>query len=274
LVRASVIIPCHDAARFLRVALASVQAQSMADLEVLAVDDHSTDDTASILQDAASDDPRIRPLRNAGAGGAGPARNVGLDHARGDHVAFLDADDAWHPEKLARQLAFMDRTRAKVSYTDYRGLLPDGRLGGAAGVPASLDGRQLLRDTAIGCSTVVVRREVLGDDRFPALQRRQDLALWLTLLRRVDRAHGLQEVLTAYRTGHVSVSSDRGKAARDSWRVMRAYAPASVAALAVSYPWYAWHAYRRKRRLATPDPGARWPSALGGEAGAGQRKAT
>lgn len=103
----SVIIPAYNADRFIRDTLTTVAAQTYAAIEILVVDDGSTDNTAKIVSAFTAQDPRIRLIQTRN-GGVARARNIGLQEARGRYVAFLDADDLWHPEKIARQVAFMD----------------------------------------------------------------------------------------------------------------------------------------------------------------------
>src|SRR5512147_1419439 len=98
----SVITPAYNAERFIAQTLDSVLAQTHGDWELVVADDSSTDGTASIAEDYARRDGRIRLLRMPGNQGQGPARNAALGVAHGDFVAFLDADDLWDPEKLAR----------------------------------------------------------------------------------------------------------------------------------------------------------------------------
>ncbi|QRV15892.1 glycosyltransferase [Haloterrigena salifodinae] len=100
--RVSVVIPTYDRAETLPRAIDSALAQTIDDLEVVVVDDGSTDETPSVLADY--DDPRVRPVVHATNQGANVARNTGIEHARGEYVAFLDSDDEWRPEKLERQL--------------------------------------------------------------------------------------------------------------------------------------------------------------------------
>lgn len=96
----SVIIPCRDAAATLPSALASLRAQTWQDWEAICVDDGSCDDTAEVIDRVARLDDRVRRVTIA-PGGPGLARNIGaLAHARGDLIAFLDADDLWRPGKL------------------------------------------------------------------------------------------------------------------------------------------------------------------------------
>ncbi len=107
----SVVIPTHDRAAATERAARSVLAQSHRALELLVIDDGSTDGTAERVE--ALGDPRLRVVRQRNAGVAA-ARNRGLAEAKGAYVAFLDSDDAWRPDKLARQVAALEAAPARV----------------------------------------------------------------------------------------------------------------------------------------------------------------
>ena len=100
-VTVSVVVPAYNYARYLPKAIDSALGQTHPPLEVIVVDDGSTDDTPRVLAAYAD---RIRVIRQANQG-AGAARNAGIAAARGEYVAFLDSDDLWHPRKLELQLA-------------------------------------------------------------------------------------------------------------------------------------------------------------------------
>ena len=102
----SVIIPVYNGARFLGAALASVQQQSHQPLEIIVIDDGSTDHTAAVVHQAAQGTTQLRYIYQPNAGPA-TARNHGIALAQGDLFAFLDADDWWHPEKLERQVTLL-----------------------------------------------------------------------------------------------------------------------------------------------------------------------
>ena len=103
----SVIIPTHNYGRFIGEAIASVLEQGIGDLEIIVIDDASTDDTQEVL--ASFRDSRIRVLSmREHSGGAGVVRNEGLNQARGQFITFLDADDRWRPNKLSHQLTIME----------------------------------------------------------------------------------------------------------------------------------------------------------------------
>ncbi len=100
----SVVVPTHNRARLLRRTLRSILAQHMVDLEVVVIDDGSTDDTG----DVAATDPRVLVIRNRESAGVSAARNRGIAAARGEWIAFCDDDDLWSPDKLNRQLTAAD----------------------------------------------------------------------------------------------------------------------------------------------------------------------
>jgi glycosyltransferase involved in cell wall biosynthesis len=122
--RVSVIIPAYNCARWLGQAIDSVLGQTLRDLELLVIDDGSTDATGEVAR-AYGD--RLRYARQENRGPAA-ARNHGMRLARGELIAFLDADDLWLPAKLERQAALLDRDpRVGVVYCDGLFIDPDGR---------------------------------------------------------------------------------------------------------------------------------------------------
>jgi glycosyltransferase involved in cell wall biosynthesis len=121
--RVSVIVPAYNAAATIERTISSVLNQTYVDLEVLAVDDGSTDETAALVQRFANVDCRIRLLQKPN-GGLVSARNHGIAHANGEFIAPIDADDLWHPEKIRKQVALMRDRGARVGliYTWARGI--------------------------------------------------------------------------------------------------------------------------------------------------------
>jgi glycosyltransferase involved in cell wall biosynthesis len=103
--KVTVLIPTYNYGRFIAEAIRSVQAQTLQDFEIIVVDDGSTDDTQAVL--AGFDEPRLRVVRIPNSGVA-VARNTGLEQARGQYIAQLDADDRWRPTMLERTVALLD----------------------------------------------------------------------------------------------------------------------------------------------------------------------
>jgi teichuronic acid biosynthesis glycosyltransferase TuaG len=245
----SIITPAHDAARFVLDTIRSVQAQSYRHWEQIVIDDASRDRTRDLVAEAARGDPRIRLValdRNSGPAGA---RNAGLAEARGRYVAFLDADDLWLPEKLARQLAFMRDRDAAFSFTAYSIIDEQGHaVGQPVRVPARIDYRGLLKNTTIGCLTVVLDRERVGGPlSMPDLPQHEDLSLWFRLLKGGMIAHGLPEILARYRVVAGSASRNKLRAARHMWKVYREQEGLAVPDAMWCYAHYAWRAYWKNR---------------------------
>ncbi|MGL4384463.1 MAG: glycosyltransferase family 2 protein, partial [Flavobacterium sp.] len=115
----SIIIPTYNSADFIADTLASVQQQTYPNWEVILVDDGSTDITLAIAQNIAQTDHRIRIFKNPINSGTGVTRNNALHHCQGNYIAFLDADDVWKPNKLERQLQFMQEQQQPFTFSFY-----------------------------------------------------------------------------------------------------------------------------------------------------------
>jgi glycosyltransferase involved in cell wall biosynthesis len=227
----SVIIPVFNTERLVAEAIRSVLAQTHEDFELILVDDGSTDGSAAVC--AGFDDPRIRLVRQQNRGLAG-ARNAGIRHARGDLLAFLDADDAWMPDKLVRHLDHLgSHPEVGVSFS-HSALMDDaGRLTGRYQTPPGGDvspGQLLMDNPVANGSTPVVRREALDAIAFdrgercwfdPELRRVEDLDCWLRIALSTSwRIACLPEVLTVYRLSSAGLSTDGAAMLADWQRVL------------------------------------------------------
>ncbi len=194
----SVIIPTRNCLRYLKQAIRSAQQQTLSAIEIIVADDHSEDGTWAWLSEASRADPRIRPIQ-VSAGNPASARNQAAACSRADLLAFLDADDLWHAEKLRQQIAYhQQHPNLQMSYTDYRhvGEQGDDRgtcfeywSEGAAFVSSAtyqVDRHaavRLFKQNLVGTSTVVVRKAEFArlggfNERLPSAE---DWDLWLRL---------------------------------------------------------------------------------------------
>jgi glycosyltransferase involved in cell wall biosynthesis len=207
----SVVIPAFNKAIYLSDTLRSVLAQTFHDFEVLVVDDGSTDNVTVVVESLMCCDERIRLIRQDNSG-VSAARNRGVTEARGEWVAFLDADDWWHPDYLTHQaLAIACFARVDMVATQLRKVpdapawnpLPWPVLPAAPAVALITDlPARWMQGIPFFTSSVVVRR-----DRLAAMQpcfavgesHGEDLDLWFRLAEHTDIAH-TQAPLVAYRT--------------------------------------------------------------------------
>jgi glycosyltransferase involved in cell wall biosynthesis len=214
----SVITALYNAGAFIGTTIESVLAQSFADWEMIIVDDCSTDDSASVVTGYAALDPRIVLVSLAENSGAAVARNSAIELARGRYLAFLDSDDSWHPDKLRKQLAFMQDNSYAFTHTWYERQDEAGRpLGNLVRPPAVLDYRTLLRSNFIACLTVIYDTECLGKVYMPLIRKRQDYGLWLRILKQGEQAHVLPENLAVYRVRSGSISGNKLEMIRYNW---------------------------------------------------------
>lgn len=244
----SIITPAYKAEKIIAETIRSVQCQSYPDWEMLIVDDGSTDDTALVVAEFAEKDSRIRLIRQKNAGPA-MARQAALDNIQGRYIAFLDSDDLWLPQKLEKQLAFMTRNHAAITYTAFRRIQADGSgLGHLIRIPPQLSYRKLLGNTALATSTVVIDRSITGKFKMTKTYY-DDFVLWLEILKRGHIAMGLNEDLMRYRVMGQSVSRNKIKSARMVWQTYRQIEKLSLYVSAVHFARYVLNAWRKYRKF-------------------------
>ena len=115
----SIITPSFNSEKFISATLQSVQNQTHKNWEMIIVDDCSQDKTVAIIESFIENDPRIQLYKLEENSGAGIARNTAIKTAKGDYIAFLDADDLWKPEKLQKQLVFMQTNNLPFTFSFY-----------------------------------------------------------------------------------------------------------------------------------------------------------
>ena len=219
----SIVIPVHNAEQYIEQTVRSVQAQTEQDFELLLVEDNSKDASVKVLKKLAAEDARIRVFLNGEPHGACHARNLGIREAEGRYLAFLDADDLWRPEKLAKSLAYMRETDGAFVFTAYEfGDREANGTGKIVHVPARLAYRQALPRTVIFTSTVVFDLTKLQKEQiFMPDITSEDTATWWNILRSGVTACGLDENLVTYRRAGKSLSSNKLEAIRRIWILYR-----------------------------------------------------
>lgn len=236
----SVIIPVYNSAAYIGETLDSVIAQrgycDGEKMEIILVDDGSSDDTVEVIRNyvnhinSKSKEIRekeaqgdkgssyvnhkpvsIRIIPNADKKGAAGARNTGIDEAKGEYIAFIDADDKWLGDKLEKQMKLMKETGAAFSFTGYE--YADENcigMGKTAKVPARIGYREALKNTTIFTSTVILDMKKLAkeDIYFPYIAS-EDTANWWKILKKTGYAAGLDKPLTLYRRSGGTLSSNK-----------------------------------------------------------------
>lgn len=196
----SVIMPSYNASRFIGASIDSVLSQTYKHLELLITDDHSTDaETIELLKEYAEKDSRVRIFLLPENNGPGFARNNSIKEARGRYIAFCDSDDRWMPDKLEKQIEFIKKQKCCLCFSSYLVCGEDDEHRGIVIAPSIMTLNNLKHDNKIGCLTAIYDTQPYGKFFMPTIRKRQDWALFLTILKSCGKAYGMVEPLAIYR---------------------------------------------------------------------------
>ncbi|WP_445490703.1 teichuronic acid biosynthesis protein TuaG [Niallia sp. 03133] len=243
----SIIMPSYNSRKYIQESIHSVLQQTYKNWELIIVDDCSSDGSQVLLQELEKEDKRIQVFYEKENGGAAVARNKALQQAKGRFVAFLDSDDRWKPNKLAVQIAFMKQNQYTFTFTAYEYMSEEAALlGKIVYAPKEVTYQDMLKNTIVGCLTVVIDQKKTGPFQMPDIRTRQDLATWLSILKKGYRAYGINEVLAEYRVGNISISGNKWRAAQKTWYVYRQVENLNLIKATWCFSHYAFHAVRKR----------------------------
>ena len=216
----SVIIPAYNCTAFLGQALDSALAQDVP-MEILVVDDCSQDDVAGFME-RYRDCPQVRCLRNETRMGVAETRNRGVSAARGEYVAFLDADDYWEKDKLKKQLKLI-REKGTVLCSTARELMnPDGTLTGyIIPVKPEIGYRDLQLHNQINCSSVLIKTQVAREFPMHHDDSHEDYLMWLEVLEKYGKVCAIHDPLMKYRMTDTGKSGNKWNSAKMTYRTYR-----------------------------------------------------
>lgn len=204
-----IITPAYNCRNTVKATYDSIFSQTFSDWEWIVVDDCSNDGSFEYIKELTKEDNRVTVLQTPKNSGTAVARNIGLKHAKGRYITFLDSDDVLDPNYLECQLEFMKehgplisagyRRKAKHTCTDF--LVPD-----------EVDYKKALKGNPLSCLTTMYDREVIGEVFFPEdIDRPEDYVFWLNILKKGIIARGNPVVLATYNIMEGSKSSNKFK---------------------------------------------------------------
>jgi len=202
----SIIMPSYNTGRFIAKTIESVLAQSYSDWELIIVDDCSKDNTDDVVTQYLVD-ARIRYIKNETNSGAAVSRNRALREATGKWIAFLDSDDLWHPQKLEKQISFMEKNNYHFSYTNYEEISEESQpLGVSVTGPKKITKAGMYNYCWPGCLTVMYDAEHVGLIQIEDIKKNNDYAMWLKACKKAN-CYLLDETLAKYRKRSGSISN-------------------------------------------------------------------
>ena len=206
----SIICPSYNCAGLISQTINSVLSQTYRNWELLILDDASTDGTDKVVAPYLELDERIRFYPHAVRSGAALERNQGIQLARGRWIAFLDSDDLWTPDKLEKQIRFMEENGYSFSYTMYTEMDSDGKDTGVLVTgPKRITRSGMYAYCWPGCLTIMYDANAVGLIQIEDIQKNNDYAIWLKISKKAD-CYLLQEVLAKYRRGRAGSVSTHG----------------------------------------------------------------
>ena len=242
----SIIIPVYNAEKFIKETIDSVLDQTYDNFELILVNDCSTDKSSDIIKEYK--DKRVKLLNNKVNSKAAVSRNNGIKKAKGKYICFLDADDKWDKEKLEKQVNFMKEKDCAFSFTSYEfadeNCIPNGK---KVIVPDTITYKEALKNTTIWTSTVMFDMTKLSkEDIYMPDVKSEDTASWWSILKKIDCAYGLKDILSFYRRSEGTLSSNKFEAIKRIWNLYRNVEHLNIFSSLYCFFFYAFRAVVRR----------------------------
>ena len=243
----SIVVPVYNAEKFIDETISTVLDQTYTNFELLLVNDCSIDNSEKLIKKYLKDD-RIKLINNEINSRAAISRNNGIKAAKGRYICFLDADDKWDKTKLEKQIKFMNEKDCEFSFTSYEfadeNCIPNGK---KVIVPETITYNGALKNTTIWTSTVMFDMTKLSkEDIYMPDVKSEDTACWWSILKKIDKAYGLQDILSFYRRTEGTLSSNKFEAIKRIWNLYRNVEHLNIFKSIYCFFWYAFRAVLRR----------------------------
>ena len=219
----SIILPYYKKINYVANTLNSILNQTFQDFEIILIYDDEEFDDLFEIEKGFKNNPKIKIIKNNKNLGAGISRNIGIKQSNGQIIAFIDADDLWLPNKLEKQIKFMQKNDFQFTFCDYEKKLSKNKVIKVNCKKEVLKYKDLLKSNDIGLSTVCLKKEIISEDLFPSLKTKEDFVAWLKITKKNINAYNLSENLVIWNKADNSLSSNFFQKLHDGYRVYRNY---------------------------------------------------
>ena len=223
----SIIIPYYKKKDYIKKTINSILKQTYKKFEIIIINDEPGELSKNILSFLKKKDSRIKIINNKKNIGAGKSRNKGINIAKGKYIAFIDSDDVWKKNKLLKQIEFMRRKNIEISHTSYEIIDDDLAIRGTRQAKL-MNYKKLIKSCDIGLSTVIIKKSLIKNLRFPNLKTKEDYVLWLEIAKKGKTIHALNTKLTQWRKSKNSLSASVVRKLTDGYYVYRHHLKFSV----------------------------------------------
>ena len=219
----SVIMPYYNKKEYFLESINSVLNQTHTNLEIIIIYDDENKNDLEHIKNCIKNDTRVKIIFNDKNKGVAYSRNKAISIACGEYIAFLDCDDYWETNKIEVQLNFMLTHGYDFSHTTYQVINYNEKIIGRVKARKILKHKELLKSCDIGLSSVILKRKLLGDMKFPDLKTKEDFVLWLSLAKKSVDLTGLDKPLMFWRQTSNSLSSSILQKLKDAFKVYYLY---------------------------------------------------
>ena len=219
----SIIIPYYKKKKFISRCLRSIYKQSYSNYEIILIyDDEDMKDYQHILS-FKKIYRKLIIIKNTKRRGAGEARNIGIEFAKGKYISFLDSDDVWHRDKLKIQIALMKKNNWAISHTSYK-IIDRNNIIINTRRARNLNFNDLIKSCDVGLSSVVMKKSLFNNKiKFPNLKTKEDYVLWLKIARKGIIIQGISKTLMKWQKSNNSLSSNTLRKLLDGYSVYKIY---------------------------------------------------
>lgn len=243
----SIIMPTYNSEKFVVESINSIINQTYEQWELIVVDDKSTDNTVKVIKEKFGEYKNIKIVENKINSGAGVTRNVGLEHAKGSMIAFLDSDDVWHYKKLESQMKKMQESDCAIIHTSYAFISETGdKINGKVNVSNIVDLNSYMKNTEIGMSTALINKDKVGSFKFDSMRTRQDTNLWLTLLSKGFTSQGINDELVQYRVRKGQISKNKAVVGYRTLKLYLSVKSISLPKRLLNFFYYTFNGFKKR----------------------------
>ena len=218
-----IILPNFNSSRFITKTINSILRQSYKNWQLIIIDDCSDKETKNLLKKISKKKIKVFFLKKNR--GAGFCRNFAIKKSKSPYIAFIDSDDTWEKDKLKKQLGYMKKNNFSFSYTNYKTF---GEKKRNVNNPSKLNYSKFLRNTSIATSTMMIKREIIGNIKFTNTKICEDFFFKCRLLKKVGHAFCLKQYLTNYRVRKNSLQSNNFRNFYWIWKINKNYNKLSI----------------------------------------------
>jgi len=219
----SVIMPYYNKRNYFLDSISSALNQTYTNLEIIIIYDDQKRNDLKYIESCIKKDSRVKIILNEKNKGVAFSRNKAISVAQGEYIAFLDCDDYWETNKIEIQMNFMLTHGCDFSYTTYQVINNDEKIVYKIRARKKLEYNELLKSCDIGLSSVILKRKLLRDIKFPEIKTKEDYVLWLNLAKKSIVLFGLDEPLMFWRQTPNSLSSSILQKLKDAFKVYYLY---------------------------------------------------